>query len=111
MSTSAGSRIAPPPFLPDEKAHRRLIALWEREAHQGHLDNTGSVTLSVGVASTPVTDFRVGANSFIGLMPTTDNAAAALASTYISSRSAEGFTIAHANTATADRAFVYCILG
>lgn len=111
MTTSANSRVTPPVFLQDETAHRRAIAVWMREAHQGHLDNVGTVTLSTGVATTAVIDFRVGPNSFVGLMPTTLNAAEALASTYISSRSAEGFTISHANTATADRAFVYCILG
>lgn len=113
MTTSAGSRLAPPSFLVDEIQHRRLIAQWMREAHQGHLGNVGTVTLSTSVAATTVTDFRVGPNSFIGLMPTTANAAAEVGggTVYISSRSAEGFTIAHANTATADRAFVYCVLG
>lgn len=111
MTTSAGSRLAPSSFIPDEKVHRRSIAAYLREAHQGHLGNVGSVTLGTGVAATSVVDFRVGANSFIGLMPTTLNAAEALATSYISSRSADGFTISHANTTTADRAFVYCILG
>lgn len=111
MAVSAGSRIAPPAFLHDEKAHRRLMAQWMREAHQGHIDNVGNVTLLTGAAATSVVDFRVGPNSFIGLMPTTANAAGAIATTYVSSRSAEGFTITHANTTTADRAFVYCILG
>ena len=111
MSTSAGARLDPTPFIPDDMQHRRLIAQWMREAHQGHLGNTGTITLSTGVATTPVVDFRVGANSFIGLTPLTANGAGALGSTYISSRSAKGFTITHANTATADRAFVYCILG
>lgn len=111
MPASANSRVTPPIFLFDEKQHRRLLSQWAREADQGHLNNTGTVTLSTGSATTPVVDFRVGPNSFIGLSPTTANGAAALATTYISSRSAEGFTISHANTATADRAFVYCILG
>lgn len=111
MTTSANSRLSPTGFVPDEIQHRRLIAQWMREAHVGHLGNIGSVTLSVGVATTPIKDTRVGNNSCIGLMPTTANAAAAATTTYISSRSAEGFTISHANTATADRAFVYSILG
>lgn len=113
MTTSAGSRLAPPSFQPDEKQHRRLIAQWEREAHQGHLGNTGNVTLMTGTAATVVTDFRVGAFSVIGFMPTTANAAAELAagSMFVSSRSAQGFTITHASTTTADRAFAYSILG
>jgi hypothetical protein len=113
MATSAGSRLAPSGFIPDEIQHRRLIAQWEREAHQGHLGNIGSVTLGTSTAATAIVDTRVGSNSFIGLMPTTANAAQdlGLGTTYISSRSAQGFTITHANTTTADRAFVYCILG
>lgn len=113
MAASAGTRLAPSSFLHDEQQHRRLIALWMREAHQGHLGNTGSVTLTTSAASTVVVDFRVGANSFIGFMPTTANAAAELAggTMYVSSQSAEGYTITHANTTTADRAFVYCVLG
>lgn len=113
MAVSAGTRLAPPAFLEDEKQHRRALAAWTREAHQGHLGNIGEVTVGTGAAATSVTDFRVGPNSFIGLMPTTANAAAELAAgtLYVSSRSAEGFTITHANTTTADRAFVYCVLG
>jgi hypothetical protein len=113
MPTSAGSRLAPSSFLPDEQQHRRLIALWMREAHQGHLGNVGNVTLETGTAATVVTDFRVGPNSFVGLTPLTANAAQEQGggTLYISGRSAEAFTIAHANTTTADRAFVYCILG
>lgn len=111
MAQSAGSRLAPPTFLPDSAQHRRLIAQWMREAHQGHLGNVGTVTLGTGTAQTSVVDFRVGPNSAIGLMPTTLNAAEALASTFVSNRTSEAFTITHANTTTADRAFVYTILG
>lgn len=111
MASSAGSRVAPSAFLNDEKQHRRAISNWEREAHQGHLGNTGLVTLAVGTANTVVTDFRVGPNSVVALMPTTLNAANCLLDTYVSIRSAEAFTITHANTATADRAFAYSVLG
>lgn len=111
MPASADARLAPTAFEVDDVRHRRHIAAYLREAHQGHLGNTGVVTLMTGTAATVVTDFRVGPNSVIGLMPTTDNAAAALTSTYISGRSAEAFTITHANTTTADRAFAYSVLG
>lgn len=111
MPSSAGARLAPTAFEADEIRHRRNIAAYLREAHQGHLGNVGTVTLTTGTAATVVTDFRVGPNSVIGLMPTTLNAAEALVSTYISSRSAEAFTITHANTTTADRAFAYSVLG
>ncbi len=113
MPISAGDRIVVPRFLPDEQQHRRLMAHAIIEAFQGHLQNTGDVTLanSASASSTTVTDSRVGFNSFIGLMPTTLNAASAMAATYISARSAGGFTISHAINTTADKAFVYCVLG
>lgn len=111
MAASAGSRLAPPTILQDSLQWTRTMTMWAREAHQGHLANTGSVTLDVSASSTEVVDSRVGAYSCICFMPTTLNAAEALASTYVSSRSAEGFTISHANTSTADRTLVYCILG
>lgn len=111
MAVSVGTRLAPSIFLQDDKAHRRAIAMWEREAHQGHLGNVGEVTLLPGTAMTAVVDFRVGPNSVISLMPTNANAAAAIPTIYITQRATETFTINHANTTTADRAFAYSILG
>lgn len=113
MAVSADARVIVPYFDPDEVRHRRMLAQWAREANQGHLQNIGTVTLSANVATTTVTDRRVGAFSFIGFMPTTANAAAEIGAgtMYVSSRSAEAFTITHANNAQVDRTFVYCILG
>lgn len=113
MAFSAGSRIAPSSFLYDQMQHRRAIAAWERQAHQGHLGNVGTVTLASSATSTVVTDFRVGPHSFIGFMPITANAAAELGAgtLYVSSRGGETFTITHANNAQTDRNFVYCVLG
>lgn len=111
MAMSAGTRLAPSTFIADEQSHRRSIAQWMREAHQGHLGNVGTLTLAANVATTIVVDFRVGPNTTICLSPLTANAAGALATTYISSRLNESFTITHANTATTDRTFAYCVLG
>lgn len=111
MPASADARLAPTAFEADEVRHRRHIAAYLREAHQGHLGNVGTVTLLSGTVTTVVTDFRVGPNTVIDLMPTTANAAADLVTTYISSRSAEAFTITHANAATGDRTFAYSVLG
>lgn len=111
MAASAGSRIAPPAFILDELNNRRQLCIWAREAHNGHLGNVGTVTLQTGTAATAVIDTRVGPNSVLQFMPTTLNAAGALATMYVTNRTAEAFTIIHANTATADRAFAYSILG
>ena len=113
MSTSNTSRTAPPVFILDAEQHRRLLGQWAREANQGHLANTGVVTLTAAATSTTVADTRAGVNSFIGLCPTTANAASAMAvgNVYISTRAKQTFTIAHPNSAAADQTFTYCILG
>ena len=111
MPASAGSRLAPPTFISDSVAHRRALTHWAASVHQGHLGNTGEVTLAAGTANTAVADARVGPGSVIQFMPLTLNAAEALAGVYVINRTAEAFTIAHANTTTADRAFAYSILG
>lgn len=113
MTTSATSRNTPPVFIPDEIQHRRLIGQWIREANQGHLANTGTVTLLANVTSTTVEDARAGANSFIGFMPITANAASAQAvgNVYVSTRAKQKFVIAHPSSASVDQNFVYCVLG
>ena len=91
--------------------HRRRIATALNRAIQGKLNCTGSVTLTANVTTTTMTDEKIGADSWIGFMPTTANAAGALATTYISARAQGSATVTHANAATVDRTFVYAILG
>lgn len=113
MAISAGIRQAVPPFLVDETQHRRAIASWMREVHQGKLANTGTLTLaaSASASSTTITDVRLGAFSWIGFMPTTLNAASAMPALYVSSRSNGGATVSHAINADADKVYIYAILG
>lgn len=82
-----------------------------RETKSGKLNCTGSVTLTVSTASTVVADANVGAETVILLMPTTANAAAAKATTYVSSRGDQTFTLAHANNSQSDRTFGYIAIG
>lgn len=114
MTTGAGSRISlNPGFLSDDPQWKRQTAAWIAEANQGHIANTGTVSLLSGTVSTVISDKRVGANSFIGFMPTTANAAAELGAgtLFVATRGKQTFTITHANGATGDRTFVYAILG
>ncbi len=112
MGTSASTRISiPPSFLPDDPEWKRAVGRWMLEANQGHLANTGNVTLAVLSATTTVADARVGVNSYIDFMPTTLNAAAELTALYVSSRGKGTFTITHTNSVVADRTYVYGILG
>lgn len=110
---SIGARISlPPQSLTDDAQWKRQAQAWMTEAYQGHLANTGVVTLEANAASTTVVDDRVGANSFIGLMPRTANAASEQASgnLYVIADK-QSFTIAHTNNAQTDRIFTYSILG
>lgn len=77
----------------------------------GKTNNTGTVTLTANAASTVVSDFRATSQSVIVLMPTTANAAAAIATTYVSSRGSKTFTLTHANNAQADKTFGYAVVG
>lgn len=72
---------------------------------------TGSITLTANAASTTLTDDRITASSVISLMPTTANAAAAIATTYIGTTAIGSATITHANDAQVDKTFKYSIAG
>ena len=104
-------------FLPvpvtwaDEVEHRRLFANAINSLRDGKINATGSVTLATSATSTAVTDARVGADTIVLLMPTTANAAGALATTYIGTVAKQSFTISHASNSQADRTFKYVILG
>lgn len=113
MAASATNLQTVPFFVPDEQQHRRAIAAWIREAHQGKLACTGNVTLaaSASASSTTVLDARVGFASFIGFMPTTLNAASAMPALYVSARSAGGFTVSHAINTDVDKTYVYIVIG
>lgn len=113
MAIAVGTRQAVPSYLTNEKEHRRQIAIWMREVHQGKLANTGTVTLTANAASTAITDARAGASTFISFMPQTANAAAEVGAgtMYIATQGKQTFTITHANNAQADRTFRYCLLG
>lgn len=108
---SANAKTNIPAFQPEEDQHRRRIAEWSVQVMQGKLNNIGSVTLAPGATSTTVVDARVGINSFIGFMPTTANAASAGSSIYVATFGDGLFVVTHANSASVDKTFRYCVLG
>jgi hypothetical protein len=77
----------------------------------GGANVAGDFTITANAASTVVTDNRFESGQVPVLVPTTANAAAALASTYISARSNGSFTVTHANNAQVDRTFLYVFWG
>ena len=89
----------------------RLVAEAVRGLQDGKILATGTVTLTASSATTTLSDRRIGPNSVILLMPTTANAAGALATTYVNARTNESATINHTSNAQSDKTFAYAILG
>lgn len=77
----------------------------------GKMNAVTDVTLTANTTTTTISDQRIGPYSFIGLTPVTANAAAVVASTYISARDQYTATITHPNDANADKTFVVLIVG
>jgi hypothetical protein len=91
---------------------RGLAAMLNR-LNLAKMNCTGTVTLTPNEASTMVPDSRATADSFIGLSPLTANAAAegADGALFVAAREKGGFTLTHASVTSADRTFVYVIIG
>lgn len=82
-----------------------------RELIQGRSNATKRVTLTPNATTTVVTAKNCSKDSEIFLSPRTANAAAAVATTYISSVGQGTFTITHANNAQVDKTFGIIGLG
>jgi phage baseplate assembly protein gpV len=78
---------------------------------QGRSNAVGTVTLTAGATTTTITDPRISADSAIVLVPTTANAAGAIATTYQSTTANGSVVIQHSNTASTDRTFKYVVNG
>ena len=78
---------------------------------QGKLNVVTTVTLAAGATTTTLTDSRISAESYIGLVPTTANAATAMTALYVSAKTSGSATLTHNNTADVDRTFDVVILG
>lgn len=78
---------------------------------RGRSNAVGTVTLAAGATSTTVSFDNCSEEGQVFLSPRTANAAAALATTYISAVNNKSFTIAHANAASTDRTFGFVALG
>lgn len=101
---------APENGKPDELTIRSMVRVINN-IMKGKTNNRGEVTLEDGVATTTVNDTNAGGESVILLMPLTAHAAAAIATTYVSSQDKQTFTLTHANNAQTDRTFRYVIIG
>jgi hypothetical protein len=77
----------------------------------GQTRNRGTLTLTANTTTTAINDARFESAQTVVLSPLTANAAAALATTYVSARTAKQFTLTHANNAQVDKTFEYIFVG
>ena len=91
----------------------RKLVLSLQQLAAGRSNAVGSKTLTTGSATTIVIDKNCAAGSVPILVPTTANVATELGNgtLYISAVANGSFTITHANSATANRTFLYALLG
>lgn len=88
----------------NEREFRRLIL-------KVFAERSGSVTLASSATTTTLADPAISPTSKLFLTPTTANAASALASTYVSSKSNGQATLGHASNGQLDRTFDYLVIG
>lgn len=80
----------------------------------GLINSSDTVTLTANSTTTTITGATDGyfhESCIPVFVPTTANAAGALSSLYVSTRSKTQIILTHANTATTDRTFLYFIVG
>ena len=91
----------------------KKIVLAIQQLAAGRSNAVGTVTLATGSATTTVTTSNCAAGSVPILVPSSANAAAEVGNgtMYVSAVANGAFTIAHVNSATTGRTFLYAILG
>ena len=82
-----------------------------QQLEQGRLNVGATCTLRTGNTTTTVTAPNCGAKSQVQLTPKTANAAAALATTYVSAVANGSFTLTHVSNGQTDRIFGFACLG
>lgn len=104
--------MSAPVLISSEREMTRLVSAIN-QLGQGRSSAVGTLTLTAGATSTTVTAPNCGAGCKVFLMPTTANAAAAVASTYIDPDDVtkEQFIVTHANNSQTDRTFFYVAFG
>jgi hypothetical protein len=112
LAQASGRRYQVVNETPDDQgAWLSSLSLVVQNIIAGKLNNNGTVTLTANAATTTLTDSRIGANSTICLMPTTANAAGAIATTYFDTFATGSCVIRHTNNAQVDKTFNFTITG
>lgn len=78
---------------------------------EGRHNAFGTLTLRANQVTTTVDHPNMSVDSTVSLSPRTANAAAAVATTYVSAKANGSFTLTHANNAQADKTFDYTVTG
>lgn len=83
------------------------------ELVKGRSNATGTVTLTANAGTTTVSAPNCGPGSAVFLFPTTANAAAIVAATYVREQDVTDgqFIVTHTNNANVDKTFFYVCLG
>lgn len=99
------------PGIAETDLKKVILALQQLAA--GRSNATGSVTLITGAATTTVVDPNCAAGTVPLLVPASANAATEIGNgtIYVSAVANGSFTIAHANSATTGRTFLYALQG
>ncbi len=79
--------------------------------NQGKFNVAKTATLTASATTTTIKDSRISPVSALLLSPLTANAAAAVATTYVSAQGKGEATLTHANNAQTDRIFRLAIVG
>lgn len=82
-----------------------------RSNNCGLVEESTSVTLAAGATTTTKFFENMSTRSVILLSPRTADAAAALSTTYISTKANGSFTLTHLNNAQIDRTFDFACVG
>jgi hypothetical protein len=99
------------PGMGETDLKKVILALQQLAA--GRSNATGTVTLATGASTTVVSDPNCAAGTVPLLTPMTANAATEVGNgtVYVSTVANGSFTIAHANSSTTGRTFLYALQG
>lgn len=97
--------------IPPTGATSRQIIEAIRSLIKGYGNFVFTVTLNAGATTTTLTNQVINSNCAPSLTPMTANAAAAMATTYVSSIAPGVITLTHANNAQTDRTFKVAVKG
>lgn len=100
-----------PKIPPSGQITPRALAESINRIVDGRLESYGTVTLTAGATTTTFTNQNISRNSVVILSPRTSNAAAAVATTFVSTVADGSVTFTHANNAQVDRTFGVAWIG